>query len=325
MRKEVTGIFKEEITLPAVVLEKAGLAFEEIKNRENDFVKKATIIPSESFRGKKFRITPAWAALIILAICILVPTGIVVAKGVKSLYQRMQRTTTEEWLGKHAAYSAIPAATCGYSRELTQEESARYEELLIEYQTTDISPEYQIRYVGEKNDGEIGNVFDEGLIMWLEGDNLVIELPAVPMSDEHLLELIDFEQQISYSMRRNNMVNAVGGVAVWKNLEDLTQEEIEEYYLIYYGANLHTSGGYNRRLTAKEQARFAELKAAYEAGSAHPQVEVAYIDKPEQFTGEQVVFCLSDECYYLPKDMLNDEELLQIIDLDKKHITASFG
>ena len=114
------------------------------------------------------------------------------------------------------------------------------------------------------------------------------------------------------------MVNAVGGLTVFKKLEELTQEDMERYYLIYYGANLHTSGGYSRRLSAEEKARFAELTAAYEAGTAYPQVEVAYIDKPEQFTGEQVAFCLADERYYLPEDTLSDEELLQIIDLDKK-------
>ena len=62
-----------------------------------------------------------------------------------------------------------------------------------------------------------------------------------------------------------------------------------------------------------------ELLAAYETdASVKPQSEITFIDEPEDFTDGQVAFCLSDECYYLPEDELDDEALLQIIDLDKK-------
>lgn len=313
MRKDISIIFKSEITLPKVVQKKAHLAFEEIKNKEHDTMKNNTSEKRTSSVRELFKKAPVWAAAIILAICVLVPTSIGLAKGGFSLYQRMHQTTTEEWLDILADYSAIPADTCGYSRDLTEEEATRYEELQLAYQTTDISPKFRIRYVDREAD-----VTGEGLIMRLDDTNLIIQLPAAPLSDEHLLELIDFEQNISYSMRRNNMVEDLGGTTVWKKMEDLTIKEIERYYLIYYGANTHTSGGYNRRLSTEERAQYDKLLAAYEVGSAHPQAEIIYIDEPEQFTGEHLAFCLSDGRYYLPEEPLSDEDILQIIDLDKK-------
>ena len=209
MRKEINTLFAGDITVPEIVQKKADIAFAEIKNKEQDTMKN-----NPNTKRKLFTKTSTWAAAAILAICVLVPTSIGLAKDGFSLYERMHQISTEEWLDIHAAYSAIPAATSGYSRELTAEEATRYEELLQKYRTTKLSPTFQIHYVN----GET-NVTDEGLLMRLVDNNLIIELPAAPLSDEHLLELIDFEEKISYSMHRARMVEDLGGIIVWKKLE----------------------------------------------------------------------------------------------------------
>ena len=114
-------------------------------------------------------------------------------------------------------------------------------------------------------------------------------------------------------------VEDLGGKTIWKKMEDLTNEEMERYYLIYYGAGLHTQGGYRGRyLSSTEQQQYKKLLAAYEAATANPEGEIPLIDTPEDFTGVYLAFCLSDGNFYLPETPLNDEDILQIIDLEKK-------
>ena len=114
-------------------------------------------------------------------------------------------------------------------------------------------------------------------------------------------------------------VEDLGGKTVWKKMDALTNEEMERYYLIYYGASLDTKGGYRGRyLSGMEQKQYKELLAAYEAGTANPRWEIPLIDTPKDFTGEHLAFCLSDANFYLPETPLSDEDILQIIDLEKK-------
>ena len=316
MRKEIETIFTEEITLPEIVQKKANLAFEEIKNKECDTMKNNTSVKRTASKGNLFRKAPAWAAIIILALCVLVPTSVVLAKKGFSLYERMHRITTDEWLEICETYCNLPGHYTTHSRDFTEEELLRYNKLLLEYQTKNISPDYQIRIAENKAD-----ITNEEIFIWFDEERFIsiIELPDAPLDNNHLLALIDYEQKQSYGYSWRIKVKNLGGITVWKRLETLTQEEIERYYLIYYGANLNTYGGYRGRYpSALEQKRYDELLAAYEAGIAYPQGEIAYIDAPEDFTGEYLAFCLSDEHYYLPETPLSDEDILQMIDLDKK-------
>lgn len=302
--------------LPEVVQEKANLAFEEIKNKEHNTMKNNTSQGGSPSKRILFTKKVAWAAAIILAICVLAPATVTLAKKGFSLYERMNQIDVDEWEEIYETYNHLPGAITTYSRVFTEEEQKRYEELLQKYETTNISPKFPIHFVEEKMEQT-----EEYLIMWYDEERsaTVIELPSAPVSDEHLLEIIDFDFKINHSHSMLSDVEDLGGKTVWKKMEDLTNEEMERYYLIYYGAGLDWQGGYRGRyLSGMEQKQYKELLAAYEAGTANPQGEVTLIDTPEDFTGEYLAFCLSDENFYLPETPLSDEDILQIIDLEKK-------
>lgn len=316
MRTDISTIFKSEITLPEVVQEKANLAFEEIKNKEHDNMKKITSSEGTPSTRSLFTQKITRAAAILLAVCVLVPATVTLAKKGFSLYERMNQINVDEWEYIYETYCQLPGHFTTHSRAFTEEETKRYEELLLEYETTNISPQFPIRIVKEKTEPT-----GDGLTMWFDEAQCVtiIELPPAPLSNEHLLEIIDFEQKTQHAYSVISDVEDLGGKTAWKKMEDLTIEEIERYYLIYYGASLDTQGGYRGRyLSGMEQKQYKELLAAYEAGTANPQGEVALIDTPEDFTGEHLAFCLSDENFYLPETPLTDEDILQIIDLEKK-------
>lgn len=276
-----------------------------------DITPKDTSSKKTAFTGKVLR-----AATIVLAICALVPATVTLAKKGFSIYERMNRIDVDEWEEIYETYNHLPGAVTTHSRNFTEAENKRYEELLLKYETTNISPKFSIRFVTDKNE-QTG----EGLIMWYDEEHsaTIIELPPAPLSDEHLLEIIDFDFKVNHAHSMLSDVEDLGGKTVWKKMEDLTNEEMERYYLIYYGAGLDWQGGYRGRyLSGMEQKQYKELLAAYEAGTANPLWEVPLIDTPEDFTGEHLAFCLSDANFYLPETPLSDEDILQIIDLEKK-------
>ena len=316
MRKDISTIFKSEITIPNVVQEKANLAFDEIKNKEQDNMKKNTSSKETSSTYKPLAQKFPRAAAILLALCVLAPATITLAQKGFSLYERMYQIDVDEWEHIYETYNRLPGDITTYSRAFNEEEQKRYEELLQKYETTNISPKFPIHFVEEKTEQT-----EEYLIMWYDDERsaTIIELPPAPLSDEHLLEIIDFDFKINHSHSMLSDVEDLGGKTVWEKMDALTNEEMERYYLIYYGASLDTQGGYRGRyLSGMEQKQYKELLAAYEAGTANPRGEVPLIDTPKDFTGEHLAFCLSDAHFYLPETPLSDEDILQIIDLEKK-------
>jgi len=252
--------------------------------------------------GKKKNLSAAAA----VAIAFVVTAGTVCAAAVGiNLYQRMHATSDQAWEEAYSEYSAQEAQAMEYSRPLTDEERSRYDSLQKLYESGEQSPEFQI--------GDAGSALSADI----QGDSLVINLPDRVLEDEDLLEIIDYKQRISYSVDHHQDVEAVGSLDVWKSLEDLTDEDVESYYLAYYGANLDVCGTFSRELSSSEQAEFDELLKAYEAGTSQPNTEIALSDEvPEEVT--VVTFCKADERFYLPSADLDDEGMLQIIDFQKK-------
>ena len=85
----------------------------------------------------------------------------------------------------------------GYSRELTEKERQRYEELKKGYEEENLVPAAEIQVIPRPEDytGQGAAICD------LDADYY---LPEGPLTDEDLLEIIDFEHKVSYCFSRIN-------------------------------------------------------------------------------------------------------------------------
>lgn len=109
---------------------------------------------------------------------------------------RMASMTDEEVDRVYLAYCASNAETGGgYSRELSQTESQRYEELKERYEREGIYPDPEVSIIKKEDDYTgIGVAFCE--------ENSTYCLPDRELSDLELLQIIDFDHKISYCFDR---------------------------------------------------------------------------------------------------------------------------
>lgn len=255
----------------------------------------------------RFRMPQTAAACLV---CFLIVGVTVSAMGAINLYRQrmeeMDKTEIEEY------YSiALAGETTSLSRPFTAEERARYKQLEQEYKTNGLFPKSQLRYLQE------GDTYDGiGVVMDTAGTTLY--LPEGTLTDEELLEIIDFNHKIAYSIYQVNEERIINGGGWESRMTLMDDAEVDRIYLITSSTKEHVSGGYSRKLTADEQSRYEELTRRYEEEGLYTTSEPSVIWRPEEYTGEGIAICVLDADYYLPETELSDEELLQIIDFEHK-------
>ena len=258
---------------------------------------------------KQIRFRMPQAAVACLA-CFLIAGMTVSAMGVINLYrQRMEEMDKEE---VEEYYSiALAGEITGLNRPFTAEERSRYKQLEEEYETNGLFPESQLRHLQE------GDTYDGiGVVMDTAGTTLY--LPEETLTDEDLLEIIDFNHKIAYSIYQVNEERIINGGGWESRMALMDDAEVDRIYLITCSTKEHVSGGYSRKLTADERSRYEELTRRYEEEGLYTTSEPAVIWRPEEYTGEGIAICVLDADYYLPETELSDEELLQIIDFEHK-------
>lgn len=161
---------------------------------------------------------------LVAALCMAV--GGTVLAGVNLYRQRMQEMNFEML---EAFYKeAYQASTFHFNRELSAEEAKRYDTLVQEYELMGRFPEGDLWYLESYEDYD-------GKGVALYGDRGTIFFPEGEMSDEELLQLIDFEHKVSYS------IEAIGSEVVERNYEydyDYTEyapEAKEDEIIAYTG------------------------------------------------------------------------------------------
>ncbi len=310
MKKDYLNILTQEIEIPKVVQEKAAEAFIQIQGRKAGRFEEGT----ENIKRKKERRRQAtrkkyWsqAAAIFLA-CILIFGVTAAAAGIINAY--WQRMESMDGQAVEEYYSvAMNGETITHNRALTQEELARLDELRQSYLQGEIFPETEIRRLGEQEEYQgDGIALDESI--------LFVYLPDRTLSDEELLEMIDLDEKMSYSIRE---VNQIGYGSDWRmRMEAMDTAQVDEVYFTLYCNPGATSGGYSRKLTEAEQERYNELQAAYEEEGMYTEAESVVIQTIAEYNGETFAVCAEDGNYYLPERELTDDELLQLIDWQHK-------
>ncbi|MCM1100696.1 MAG: hypothetical protein NC398_04855 [Acetatifactor muris] len=243
-------------------------------------------------------------------VCLLLSGVTVCAVGAVSLYrQRMEEMTPEEAQSWYEL--AEMQETGGMSRLYTAEEQARYEELSSRYEKDGLFPEKPITQIGTAME-----YTGEGVA--LETDTALLYLPEGTLSDEDLLEIIDYHHKMAYSIREVNEAKILSDDGWEKRMAEMSDEEVDRIYAITCSTLNPTGGGYSRSLTETESARYEELVRQYEDEGVWAEGEPVVIQMPEEYTGDTVAICVEDANYYLTDRELTDGELLWLIDMEHK-------
>lgn len=248
-------------------------------------------------------------AVACLASFLIVGITVSAAEVISIYRQRMEEMDKTE---EEIYYSiALAGEANSLNRPYTAEERARYDQLEKEYKTNGLFPESQLRYLPE------GDAYN-GIGIMLDTTSRILYLPEETLTDEELLEIIDFNLKLTYSIYELNEERIINGGGWESRMALMDDAEVDEVYLITCSTRADISGGYSRMLTADEQSRYEEFTRRYEEEGLYTTLELAVIWKPEEYAGEGIAICVLDANYYLPETELSNEELLQIIDYEHK-------
>ena len=138
------------------------------------------------------------AAFIIIACAVSVPVQAFVSNIVKA---RMESIPTEEVQEINDMVQEKEAEVDGFSREYSDEEKERNKELWQAYKDGKF-PENDIVQVDNAEDAP------EGTLCYINSTG-VFNLPAHEMTDEELLEIIDFQHKMSYAVSQSTAAQEV--------------------------------------------------------------------------------------------------------------------
>ena len=268
-------------------------AFPEVPNIVHNAVLNALDnLDTERVRVSRPRFTRTAAAML----CLLLVGATALAAGAVMTYRQRMEAMTEEELSYCYTIAGSAEATT-FSRALTNDETVRLEALASEYD----DGRFPAETLSETSSADG---------MSVDAASRLISLPEGELTDEQLLQIIDFNRKLTYSIYQKN------------DTSQLDDTALDRIYLAAFNPANEISGAYSRELTAAEQSRYAELTAAYESGEAQPFSEAAIIANPEDYTGEGVAICTADSSYYLPESEMDDDALLQLIDFEHKSLYA---
>ncbi|MCI8529783.1 MAG: hypothetical protein HFH82_11645 [Lachnospiraceae bacterium] len=295
-------ILYQDLEVPEIVWEKANMAFSQIGTEEKiqNHVKGGK-------RKKLFRI-PKVAAAAMICCCIFGTT--VAAMEIISLYkQRMEDMEEQEIEGLYQLAYADEANSL--NRPFMAEEGERYQALTEEYEKNGRFPEKSLTIIAKAEDYS-------GQGVAIEAGTRTIYLPEGSLSDEELLEIIDFNHKMTYSIYEKNREQILAQGDWESRMEAMTDWDVDRIYLAYCASNLETGGGYSRELIQTEKQRYEELNHQYETEGVYAEIELNIIKTVDEYTGSSVAFCEENSSYCLPDGVLTDYEILQIIDFEHK-------
>lgn len=296
-----------EIELPQIVLERADAAYAQIRQQAAQ-EKQPTV--------KRF----PKAAGILLAVAIFSVTAVsATAAGIvgyrRYLAERMTDIGTEE-LEQLEMVAEQGEVSAEFNRELTARERSIYEQLTREYEENGKYPREQIRELaGEENYSGSGVA-----VRSTPGEDYgcLIYLPNTTLTEEEWLEVIEYVHKLDYSIQEKIWQQKYSDVSYFDRYEQMSDAEIDELYAMLSSAPVDVWGSYSRELTTEEQTRYEEWTEKYEQENAYTETPITAITFPEEYDGQELVYCISDAIVYCPERTLTDEELLQLIDLEHK-------
>lgn len=256
---------------------------------------------------RKFRIPKVAVAGLT---CLLLSGITVSAMGIVNLHRQRMEEMNKEQLEEY--YSLADAGeTTSLNRPFTTVERTRYQRLKEEYENNGLFPESQVTYLENADEYK-------GKGVGLDASSRTLYLPETELSDEELLEIIDFEHKLTYSIFELNEERIASGSDWESRMTEMDTEKVDEIYLTMFSGNSEISGAYSRHLSDAENVRYEELVKCYEEDGMFATSDIMVIQTSEEYTGVGVAICVEDSTFYLPDSQLTDEEMLQIIDMKHK-------
>ncbi len=319
---EIKQTFTQHNELPQIVKDKKQEAYDMIYAQAS-----AKEIAKSDKKSGTYAQFSRWhlpkVAGIILA-CFLVTGGTAVAAAaILSRWERlenMDKNTIEQYYEEIQSSGNLAFET---NRPFTRQEQSRYQELEKAYKSDTLLPYSEIARLKE---GE--SYSGEGVCLMITetGEENILYLPEAELSDEELLEIIEYLAKQDYALYETHKSEVYAKENWESRLIAMTDEDVDYYYLAFWTGKTETSDGLCRGihsetdevLTTTEKNRYQELEKKYEEENLVPSGAAVVIEKPEDYSGMGVALCRYNGNFYLPDSALTDEELLQIIDFRKK-------
>lgn len=303
MNNKDEDILYRDLEIPEIIWEKANVAFGQIHMEEERIKNPA----KKGKMGKIFRL-PKVAAVAIIC-CIIFGTTVAAMEMISLYRQRMEAIEKQEI--EYLYQLADADETTILNRPFAAEEEERYEALTEEYEKNGRFPKRDLAILSNADSYN-------GQGVAIDASTRTIYLPKESLSNEELLEIIDFNHKMTYSIYAKNQewILAQGD---WESrMAAMTDAEVDRIYLAYCASNSDTGGGFSRELSHTESQRYEELKTRYENEGIYSELELNIIKTLDEYTGSGVAFCEENSEYCFPDEELSDSELLQVIDFEHK-------
>ena len=272
-----------EIELPQIVLDRADAAYVQIRQQAAQ---------EKQLTGKRF----PRAAGILLAVVILSVTAVsATAAGImgyrRYLAERMTDIGTEE-LGHLEMVAGQGSVQAEFNRELTAREQSVYEQLTREYEEDGKYPAGQLHELAEEENYSGTGVAARSTPG--EEYGCLIYLPDTTVTEEEWLEVIEYVHKLDYSIQEKIWQQKYSEVSYFDRYEQMSDAEIDELYAMLSSAPVDVWGGDSRDLTPEEQTRYEEWTEKYEQENAYTETTIAVITFPEEYDGQELVYCIAD-------------------------------
>ena len=160
------------------------------------------------------------------------------------------------------------------------------------------------------------------------------ELPnSYEMRFQNTLEKISAKKAKRYFLLFNSKVAAVialcvvslslsigAGAAI--NLYIQRMNSLNEEEMLTYNSEVQNTDkeadSFSRQLSKLERDKMLEFREEYETEGRFPTKEILKVQKKSEVVHGELCFCVENSTFYLPKQELTDDELLQIIDFMEK-------
>lgn len=167
-------------------------------------------------KRRKYRMT--WRKSVVLAAALAAMLSITVTAAVSVLQQRMEAMNEKEMEEYFVQIYRNAIGVDNYNRPYTESEKERMEQLRKSYEETGLFPKGALTMISEPEAYR-----GKGVAFY--GDTATFFFPEKEMSDEELLQIIDFMQKRDYSLQAMNEKLAAGEI---ESPTETVKKELEE-------------------------------------------------------------------------------------------------
>lgn len=182
----------------------------------------------DSLRGRRRRLPVKGAILLAAALALLLSVTVVAA--VSYVRQRMEAMGEKKQQEYYESLLRSSAEADSYSREMTKKERTRFQTLRGQYENEGLFPQGELRNIKEASE------YDGKGVAFLESHSIFF-LPETELSDEELLQIIDFYAKRDFSLQEIQEKVDAGEIKIPEDIKAERKVELrsDERFAAYEG------------------------------------------------------------------------------------------